>query len=125
VVRKMITDLCFDTTVLVAPTVRDADGLVLTVRNQDLTTAQRQEVTVLHRALLRAKEMVGSGVRSTDRVIAEVTHLLGELRRVRVIYVAIVDPATMEPLREVTPGRSLLAVAVWIDEVRLIDNLEL
>jgi pantoate--beta-alanine ligase len=125
VVRKMIADLCFDTEVVVAPIVRDADGLVLTVRNQDLTTAQRQEVTVLHRALLRAREMVASGVRSTDRVIAEVTHLLGELRRVRVIYVAIVDPATMEALREVTPGRSLLTVAVWIDEVRLIDNIEL
>lgn len=125
VVRKMIADLCFDTEVLVAPIVRDGDGLVSTVRNQDLTTAQRQEVTVLHRALLRAREMVANGVRSTDRVIAEVTHLLGELRRVRVIYVAIVDPATMEALREVTPGRSLLAVAVWIDEVRLIDNIEL
>jgi pantoate--beta-alanine ligase len=125
VVRKMIADLCFGVEVVVAPIVRETDGLVVTVRNQDLTPGQRQEAAALHAALLRAREMAAHGVRSPDRVIAEVTHLLGERRRVRVIYVAIVDPNTMEPLREIVPGRSLLAIAAWIDEVRLIDNIEL
>ena len=46
-----------------------------------------------------------------------------ERRRIRVIYVSMVDPATMEPMREVVPGNTLLAIAVWVDEVRLIDNL--
>ena len=125
VVRKMVADLCYDTEVVVAPIVRESDGLVVTVRNGDLTPGQRQEAAVLNLALLRAREMVANGVRSPDRVVAEVTHLLGERRRVRVIYVAIVDPLTMEPLREVVPGRTLLAVAAWIDEVRMIDNVEL
>jgi pantoate--beta-alanine ligase len=58
-------------------------------------------------------------------LIAEATHIMGQHRRVRVIYVAIVDAQTMETLREVVPGRSLLAIAAWIDEVRLIDNVEL
>jgi pantoate--beta-alanine ligase len=66
--------------------------------------------------------MVAQGVRSTDRVVAEATHLLGERRRVRVIYVSTVDPATMEPMREIVPGRTLLVIAVWVDEVRLTDN---
>ena len=125
VVRKMITDLCYGTEVVVTPVVRESDGLVVTVRNHDLTPGQRQEAAVLHLALLKAKEMVAQGVRSPDRVVAEVTHLLGERRRIRVIYVAIVDPATMEPLREVVAGKALLAIAVWVDEVRLIDNIEL
>jgi len=85
------------------PIVRENDGLALTVRNHELTTGQRQEAAALHAALLRAREMVGQGVRIPDRVIAEVTHLLGLRRRVRVIYVAIVDPVTMEPMR--APGR--------------------
>lgn len=125
VVRKMIADLCLGVEVAVVPIVREADGLVATVRNRDLTAGQRQEAAAMHPALLRAREMVAQGVRIPDRIIAEVTHLLGERRRVRVIYVSIVDPATMEPLREVVPGRTLLAIAVWIDEVRLIDNVEL
>jgi pantoate--beta-alanine ligase len=125
VVRKMIADLCLGVEVVVVPIVREVDGLVATVRNRDLTAGQRQEAAAMHAALQRAREMVTQGVRIPDRIIAEVTHLLGERRRVRVIYVSIVDPATMEPLREVVPGRTLLAIAVWIDEVRLIDNVEL
>lgn len=123
VVRKMIADLCFGVEVVAAPTVRESDGLVLAVRNRDLTPGQRQEALVLHSALQRAKQMVQQGVRSPDRIIAEATHLIGERRRIRVIYVSIVDPSTMEPMREVVPGKSLLAVAAWADEVRLIDNV--
>jgi pantoate--beta-alanine ligase len=95
------------------------------VRNDSLTTSQRGEAQAIHAALQRAKQMVQQGVRSADRIIAEATHLLGERRRLRVIYIATVDPITMEAVREVVPGKTLLAVAVWVDEVRLIDNVEL
>ena len=122
VLRKMIADMHFGVEVVVGPTVRESDGLVVNVRNRDLTATQRQEAVAIHAALKRAQEMVAQGVRSPDRVIAEATHLLGDRRRLRVIYISIVDPATMEPTREIVPGKSLLAVAVWVDEVRLIDN---
>jgi pantoate--beta-alanine ligase len=123
VIRKLITDLCLAVEIEVAPIVRDADGLVVSVKGPNLTPGQRQEAVGIQAALARGQEMVRQGVRSPDRVIAEVTHLLGTRRRVRVIYITIVEPNTMEPLREIVPGRSLLAVAVWIDEVRLIDNV--
>lgn len=123
VLRKMISDLCFGAEVLVAPTVREPDGLALTVRNRELTPGQRREALALHAALERAKQMVAQGVRSPDRIIAEATHLLGDQRQVRVIYVSIVNPVTMEPMREVVPSRTLLAIAVWVGEVRLIDNV--
>lgn len=122
VVRKMIVDLCFGADVVVVPTVREPDGLALTVRNQDLTPGQRQEASVIFAALERAKQMVAQGVRSPDRVIAEATHLLGQRRQIRVIYVSIVNSQTMEPMRDVVPGTTLLAIAVWVGEVRLIDN---
>jgi pantoate--beta-alanine ligase len=123
VVRKMIADLCFGVEIAVAPVVRETDGLAVTVRNRNLTASQHQDALAIHAALTRAQEMVAQGVRSPDRVIAEATHLLGERRRVRVIYVSIVDPNTMETMREVVPGRTLMAIAAWIDEVRLIDNV--
>ncbi len=123
VVRKMIADLCFGAEIVVVPIVREADGLAVTVKNGDLTAGQRQEALAVYQSLVRAQQMVASGVRSPDRIIAEVTHLLGERRRVRVIYVAMVDPNTMEPMRQVVPGQTLLAIAVWVDEVRLIDNI--
>ena len=122
VVRKMVEDLFYGAEIIVAPIVRESDGLAVAVRNRELSSAQRQEAASIHAALMRAQEMVAQGVRSTDRIIAEVTHLLGERRRIRIIYVAMVDPATLETVREVIPGQTLLAIAVWIDEVRLIDN---
>jgi pantoate--beta-alanine ligase len=122
VVRKMIDDLCFEAEVVVVPMVREPDGLVVSVKNSDLTTRQRDDALAIYASLQQAKEMVAQGVRSPDRVIAEVTHNLGEKRMIRVIYIATVDPVTMEPMREIVPGATLLAIAVWVDQVRLIDN---
>lgn len=123
VVRKMIADLHFGVEVVVGPTVRESDGVAVGVRNRELTASQRQDAAAVYGALQHAKEMVANGVGSPDRIIAEVTHRLGQRRRVRVIYVSIVHPDTMEPMREIVPGRTLLAIAVWVDEVRLIDNI--
>lgn len=123
VVRKMVADFHFCIDIVVAPTVREEDGLAKSSRNKYLSSIQRSEAVVIYQALQKAKEMVDSGVRSTDRVVAEVTHILGSKRRIRIVYVSIVDPENMEPLREIAPGSSLLALAVWVDEVRLIDNI--
>jgi len=57
--------------------------------------------------------------------VAEVTHILGHHNRVRVIYASVVDPSTMEAIREVEPGKALLCIAAWVDEIRLTDNVVL
>ena len=122
VMRKIIADLNMSVEVVKVPIVRDADGLACHVRNATLTASGRKEAQAISLSLVRAQEMAASGVRSTDRIIAEVTHILGQQRRVRVIYVAIVDRTTMETVREVVPGEALLMIAAWLDEVRLTDN---
>ncbi len=122
IVRKVAADLHFAVEIIVVPTVRDADGLAHGVRNHEFTASLRLESLALSKALAKAKEMAASGVRSPDRLIAEVTHILSQNRRVRIIYVSIVDSESMEPVREVVPGRSLLAIAAWVEEVRVIDN---
>jgi pantoate--beta-alanine ligase len=122
VVRKMAGDLGFPVEVVVVPTVREEDGLAVGVRNREFTATLWDESLSLSQALKKAKEMSDAGVRSTDRIIAEATHILGQRRRVRIIYVTIVDAATMETAREVIPGKVMLAIAAWVDEVRVIDN---
>jgi pantoate--beta-alanine ligase len=125
VIRKVAADLNYNVEIRVVPTVREADGLAVSVRNRDLTATQRGEALAINRALAKAKEMVESGVRSTDRLVAEVTHILGRHNRVRVIYASVVDPVTMEAIREVEPGKALLCIAAWVDETRLTDNVVL
>lgn len=125
VVRKAVADLLLPVEILAGPTVRDADGLVLSARNSYLTPSQREEALAIHATLRRVKEMVESGVKSTDRLVAEATHLIATKRRLRVIYIAVADRHTMEQLREVTPGQCLIAISYWVDEVRLTDNMPL
>ena len=123
VVKKMVNDLHFCIDIVTAPTVREPDGLAMSSRNRFLTATQRGEALAISQALQKAKEMVDSGVHNADRLIAEATHLMGNRRRVRVIYAAIVDRCTMEAVREVLPGKAMMAIAAWVDEVRLIDNI--
>jgi pantoate--beta-alanine ligase len=125
VIAKMAEDLDFPVRVVVAPTLREEGGLAMSSRNRYLSNTQRAEALALGQALAFAKGMVEKGERRSDRLVAEMTHLLAQHRRIRVIYVALVDRRTMEPMREVESGRSLLVVAAWVDEVRLIDNVAL
>lgn len=125
VIQKMVTDLNFTVDVVVAPTQREPDGLAMSSRNRYLSNTQRAEALSISRALFKARDMVAAGERRSDRLIAEATHILSQQRRVRVIYVSLVDRLTMEPMKEAEPGRSLIAIAAWVDEVRLIDNIVL
>lgn len=123
VIRKMIGDLLIPVELIVGPTVREPDGLAMSSRNRYLSSSQRKEAVALYQALTKAREMVAQGEHRSDRLIAEATHILSQHRRVRVIYVAVTDSLTMEPVREAVRGKSMMAVAAWVDEVRLIDNI--
>jgi pantoate--beta-alanine ligase len=123
VIRKMVQDLQFTVDIVTAPTLREAEGLAMSSRNRYLGNNQRLESLAISEALRYAKAMVEKGELRSDRLIAEATHILGQKRRIRVIYISVVDRNTMEAMRDVVPGQSLLAIAVWVDEVRLIDNI--
>ena len=123
VVRKVAADLLWPVEIVTGPIVRDADGLAVSARNSYLSPTQRDEALAVFNALRRAKEMVDGGVKSADRIVAEVTHLIAAKRRLRVIYISVVDRLTMEQLREVVSGQCLLAISFWVDEVRLTDNM--
>ncbi|MDI1250758.1 MAG: pantoate--beta-alanine ligase [Lacunisphaera sp.] len=125
VVRKAAADLLLPIEIMTGPVVREADGLAVSARNNYLTPTQREEALAVFAALRKAKEMVDAGVKSADRLVAEVTHLIAAKRRLRVIYISVVDRNTMEQLREITSGQCLLAISYWVDEVRLTDNMAL
>lgn len=125
VIRKMVQDLNFTVNIVVGPTLREPEGLAMSSRNRYLSTLQKQDALVIQEALNMAKNMVTQGEYRADRLIAEATHLLSQKRRIRVIYIAVVDRNTMDSVREVHPGQHMMAIAAWVDEVRLIDNVVL
>jgi len=123
IIRKVVKDLHLPVEILVAPTVREDDGLALSSRNRYLGGEQRRDAGAVPQALEAGKGLVEKGVTSVERVRAEVTHHLSHARRIRVIYVEVVDKDTMQPVKEILPGQTMIAVAVWLDQTRLIDNV--
>lgn len=125
VVRRYIRDLFLDIDVVLCPTVREADGLALNWRNARLSPAQRANAAAIPRALDQARALIASNNANVDRVTAEAIHVLRTHRLVRIIYVAAVEPDNLDPVREIVPGQTLLMTAVWVDQVRMIDNVTL
>ncbi|QNI31096.1 pantoate--beta-alanine ligase [Alloacidobacterium dinghuense] len=124
VLRKMVNDLNFPLQMVVCPIVREADGLALSSRNRYLSGEERQRALVLHRALRQVKEAVASGETSSQALIRIARGVFTEEPGVRVDYVAIVNPDTLEDVTEVSHG-TLVAVAAFVGTTRLIDNVVL
>ncbi|MDG1702342.1 MAG: pantoate--beta-alanine ligase [Opitutae bacterium] len=123
VIKKIVRDLNIPTEIKIGETIREPDGLALSSRNQYLTKLQREDALSISKALTKAKDLVDSGIKSTDRIIAEIIHMLSQKRRIRIIYVQVVDRETMQAAKTVLQNQTIACVAVWVDDVRLIDNI--
>ena len=124
VLKRMIRDLHFPIKVVVGPILREPDGLAMSSRNAYLQTKQREDALLVYQSLQAAHKLVEEkGSNNVDRVKAEVLNVLKGGRHLRVNYVEVVDRESMRPETEIVTDRSMLAVAVWVDQVRLIDNL--
>jgi pantoate--beta-alanine ligase len=123
VIKKIVRDLNIPTEIKIGETIREPDGLALSSRNQYLTKLQREDALSISKALTKAKDLVDSGIKSTDRIIAEIIHLLSQKRRIRIIYVQVVDRESMQAAKTVLQNQTIACVAVWVDDVRLIDNI--
>ncbi len=121
VIRRMTSDLDLPVTVRVCPIVREADGLAMSSRNRYLSPAARQRALALSRSLQRATDLAANGERSAQVIAAEMRHIINTVEDARIDYIAVVDPDTLEPL-ETIADRALAALAVKIEDTRLIDN---
>jgi pantoate--beta-alanine ligase len=124
IIRRMVRDLNFPIEIIGVPTVREADGLALSSRNQYLNSEERAEATVLYRAMTRVKELVERGEHSVTKLIDAARDVISPAKRTRIDYITIVDAENLEPLEKLRPT-ALIALAVFIGKTRLIDNLQL
>jgi pantoate--beta-alanine ligase len=122
VLRAMVRDLNFPLKLEVCPTVREPDGLALSSRNRYLSGEQREQALVLHRALLAAETEAARGVREAAELRGVMWRALEREPGVRIDYAEVADPGTLLPVGDVAQG-ALLAVAAWVGQTRLIDNL--
>ncbi len=122
IISEMVYDLNLDAEIVVCPVIREADGLALSSRNAYLTGEEREAATVLHRALLAARDELSAGVRDALQLQSTMRRILEAEPLARVDYAEIVSADTFEPVVRV--ARACYAVlAVFIGKTRLIDNL--
>ena len=123
-VRAMVEDLDFASDIVVAPTTREADGLAMSSRNSYLEPAERVSATVLSRALFAMRDAFRRGEYRVESLITTGRSVLDGERGAAIDYLAITDPATLEPVEDAT-GDSIAMVAARVGKTRLIDNLVL
>jgi pantoate--beta-alanine ligase len=121
-IRRMVTDLDFDIDVLVAPIVREPDGLAMSSRNRYLDEAERASARALSLALSAAQNAFRAGELSPAALVAAARAVLAEYSGVREQYIEVVDPLTLATPARARPGDAI-AVAAFVGTTRLIDNL--
>lgn len=121
VIKRMVKDLNFDLEVLAMPTIREPDGLAMSSRNARLSPTERKTSLCLSRVLNRAQKLVKGGERHASTILQAVQETIAREGGIRVEYASLCHPETLEEVTEVS-GPTLLALAAWVGDVRLIDN---
>ena len=122
VLCRMVRDLDFPVEVRASPLVRDSDGLALSSRNVNLSAEERERALVLGRALAEVREAILAGERDAPLLGRALRRQIEEAGGTDLEYAVLVDPDTLEPLREIR-DRVLVAVAARVGRTRLIDNV--
>ena len=122
VIRRMVEDLNFPLTVVSCPTVREPDGLAMSSRNVLLSPQARTHATCLFRALQAGRDAFAQGERRAEALRAAMRSVIDATPMARINYVSVAHPETLLEL-EVVEAAALLSLAVFVDEVRLIDNI--
>lgn len=121
VIKRMTEDLNFDVEIIVAPIIRERDGLAMSSRNTYLNQSQRTQAAALNQALFKAKDMIRDGERNARALKAFIKSKLEQLPDGEIDYIEIVNTQKLEPL-DTLAGEVLVALAVKIGKTRLIDN---
>ena len=123
-IRRMVRELNFPIDVVVAPTVREHDGLALSSRNTYLDESARASALGLVESLRAAERAFAAGERDGERLTAIGRDLLATQPEIGVDYFAVVDPSDMRPVEKAT-SESVAIVAARVGRTRLIDNMVL
>jgi pantoate--beta-alanine ligase len=123
-IRRMVRDLSYPVEIVVAPIIRETDGLAMSSRNVYLSQDERAAALVLSRALRVAQLRYRAGERKPALLVKSARQLLDAEPGIRLQYLELVEPASLE-----TPERadesSVMAVAAMVGKTRMIDNVVL
>ena len=122
IIRRLVKDLNLPVQIIGCPIIREGSGLALSSRNQYLTVSEKQIAANLYYSLQLAHLSYRQGTLSTETLIKIVTKHLQTIPDLKIQYIEIVNPLTLQPLKTIQDS-GLLAIAAYLGNTRLIDNI--
>ncbi|MBK7934963.1 MAG: pantoate--beta-alanine ligase [Acidobacteria bacterium] len=123
VIKRLTTDLGFETEIVVVPTVREESGLAMSSRNERLSAEDRKKAAVIIDSLREAKLAFKKGERNAVHLTEMVKDRIAAEPAAELDYVAVVDRDSLQSVDRIGDEETLIAIAVRIGGVRLIDNV--
>lgn len=123
VIKRLTTDLGFETEIVVVPTVREESGLAMSSRNELLSAEDRKRASIIIDSLREAKLAFKKGERNAVHLTEMVKKRIASEPAAEIDYVAVIDRDSLQNLEKIGDEETLIAVAVNIGGVRLIDNV--
>lgn len=124
IIRKMVKDLSIDVEVIGCETVRSAEGLALSSRNLLLSDEEKEKALVIIKAIKKVEAMFYEGERRRKVLLEAAKKMIKSVEGSHIDYVDIVNCEKLKKINYIDRD-SLIAMAVYIGKVRLIDNKEL
>ena len=121
VTKRMARDLNFPVEIVIAPIVREPDGLAMSSRNNYLSPEERKRALCLKKALDIAEHMAAEGERNTAEIIGEMRSFIELVKGAEIEYIEAVNPDDLTP-KQTVDSPTMFALAVKIGNARLIDN---
>lgn len=122
IVHKLTKDYNLPVEIIPCSIVREENGLAMSSRNERLSPADRNQAAVIYQTLKMVK--IKSGFASISEVKSYVIKQFRKQKNMQLEYFEIVDMYTLQPLKTWAQSTTVIAcIAVWLGEVRLIDNI--
>ena len=123
VIKRLTTDLGFETEIVVVPTIREQSGLAMSSRNERLSSDEREKAVVIINSLREAKIAFKKGERNASELTQIVKDHIATEPLAKLDYVEIVDRDSMQHVEKIGDAETQIVIAVYFGDVRLIDNV--
>lgn len=122
IIRRMVQDLMMPIELIMAPIIREKDGLAMSSRNIYLSPEERTQAACLSQALDLARQRIRGGETQSGVIISKMREHIQHHSLARIDYITIVETESLTELSEVV-SPALIALAVYFGKTRLIDNI--
>jgi len=121
-IKQMVRDLKFYLEIISCATVRENDGLAISSRNKNLSKQGRKQAVCLYQALAAANEAISNGNIKAESIKTQMKSIIDEYHLAKIDYMSIANPTNLKEV-EIINGQVLISLAVFVEDVRLIDNM--